>query len=374
MTRQEIASEIRANFDAWYVRNFLDAKAGRIGGISYSRAGALDDAKAGASARARFIWYSSAYDRGLLDHTEPLKPDEARFLVSNPLVAFQLALGITDLRGLRCYRRGLTAQVNRLQRRSYRARYYDRDNERRRRLAAERRKITRRTTLNPCPTPEQFLAAFERRGESAEAKVRFGGMVHDLECYVDNCLKYDENGEICGRNGGIKAWIAVNLPQLNGRYKTIMRYKAFAKRLRQAAEIPDPVPTSAIYDGLPETGPVRGELDVAATQGGGGGTRDAVGEYYAFNSHDWKKAALLKSLAEARRRLDGCGGVFAELDRAVDEWQETRPGEGHAVGCVSGRAGHAPFREDGRSIRTEPSAGLVITTDIPASKPERKPR
>ena len=337
MTRQEIASEVRANFDAWYVRNFLDGKAGRIGGVSYSRAGALDDAKAGASARARFIWYSSAYDRGLLDHTQPLKLDEVRFLVSNPLVAFQLALGITDLRGLRCFRRGLTAQVNRLQRRSYRARYYDRDNERRRRLAAERRKITRRTTLNPCPTPEQFLVAFERRGESAEAKVRFGGMVHDLECYVDNCLKYDENGEICGRNGGIKAWIAVNLPQLNGRYKTIMRYKAFAKRLRQAAEIPDPVPTSAIYDGLPEIGPVRTGQDAAATQvtgaahGGAGEMgrrgRNTVREYYAMNSYDRKKAALLKSLEEARWRLDGHRGVFAELDRAVDEWLDTRPRE-----------------------------------------------
>ena len=286
MTRQDIAEEVKENFRAWFARNFVNARVGRIGGVSYTRAGSLDDDLAGMSAQARFVWYATAYERGLLDHTEPLKVDEMRFLVSNPLIAFQLALGVTDLRGLRCYRRGLTAQVNRLQQRSYRARYYARDNERRRRLAAERRKITRRTTLNPCPTPAEFLAAFERRGDSVEAKVRFGGMVHDLECYVDNCLKYDENGEICGRNGGIKAWIANNLPQLNGRYKTIMRYKAFAKRLRQAAGIPDPVPTAAVYDG--------------------------VRDHYALDSH----------IQEARAVLAGCGNVFADLMAAVEAWSD----------------------------------------------------
>ena len=307
MTRGEIAEEVRENFRAWCERNFVDGMYGRIGNVSYARAGTLDDVKAGASARSRFLWYVTAYERGLLDHTEPLQLDELRFLASNPLIAFQLALGITDLRGLRCYRRGLSAQVNRLQQRSYRARYYDRDNARRRRLAAERRKITRRTTLNPCPTPAQFLAAFERRGESVKARIRFGGMVHDLECYVDNCLKYDENGDICGRNGGIKAWIANNLPQLNGRYKTIMRYKALAKRLRQAAEIPDPVPTSAIYDGVP----VRDAI-----------TKGQTREHYAFNSHSAAGRGLERRLEEARGRMAGCGNVFDAVFGRVVEWGE----------------------------------------------------
>lgn len=323
MTTREITAEVKESFHAWFERNFVDGRAGRIGGTPYARAGALDDVLAGTTRRSRFIWYADAYERGLLDHTEPLKLDEMRFLLSNPLVAFQLALGITDLRGLRCYRRGLSAQVNRLQQRSYRARYYARDNERRRHLAAERRKITRRTTLNPCPTPAQFLAAFERRGESVEAKIRFGGMVHDLECYVDNCLKYDENGEICGRNGGIRAWIANNLPQLNGRYKTIMRYKALAKRLRQAAGIPDPVPTSAVYDGAP--------------------VRVAVGEgetldYYALNSHSFA-GSLAAGLEVARQKMAVCGNVLEEAFRTVDVWLAqqndrggTEDGQDHAGG------------------------------------------
>ena len=307
MTRQEISNEVKANFNAWFARNFQDGRIGRIGGVSYTRAGSLDDELAGTTRTSRFIWYAGAYERGLLDHTEPLNLDEWGFLLSNPLIALQLALGVTDLRGLRCYRRGLTAQVNRLQQHSYRARYYARDNERRRRLAAERRKMTRRTTLNPCPTPEQFLEAFERRGESMEAKVRFVWMVHDLECYVDNCLRYDENGEICGRNGGIKAWIANNLPQLNGRYKTIMRYKALAKRLRQAAGIPDPVPTSAVYDGVPAWDvPVEGETQ----------------DYYAVKSQGRAGVGLRERLVEARQNMAACRNVLEEAFRAVDAWLE----------------------------------------------------
>ena len=329
MTRQELTKEVKASFDAWFARNFVDGQCGRIGGVSYARAGALDDVKAGSSARSRFVWYAMAYERGLLDHTEPLRLDEMRFLLSNPLVAFQLALGVTDLRGLRCYRRGLSAQVNRLQQRSYRARYYDRDNERRRRLAAERRKITRRTTLNPCPTPEQFLAAFEKRGESVEAKVRFGGMVQDLECYVDNCLKYDENGEICGRNGGIRAWIANNLPQLNGKYKTIMRYKALAKRLRQAAGISDPVPTSAVYDGVAAEAmppPLEGRR-----------------EHYALNSR----------FVEARRRLEACGNVLEEVWRAAEGWVCVGNGGEDGQSRKGGHHGAGGRRDRERGERTD---------------------
>ena len=307
MTHLEFSREVKANFQAWIERNFVNQRAGRIGGITYTRAGSLDDELAGSTRESRFLWYVDAYERGLLDHTEPLSLDEMRFLVSNPLVAFQLALGITDLRGLRCYRRGLTAQINRLQQRSYRARYYRRDNERRRRLAAERRKLTRRTTTSPCPTPEQFLDAFERRTESVEAKIRFGGMVHDLECYVDNCLRYDENGDICGRNGGIKAWIAINLPQLAGRYKTIMRYKSLAKRLRQAAGIPDPVPTSAIFDGVT----ARDADKVQERQ-----------DHYPLNSHYAQGQLLALRLAEARVRMADCGNVFDEVFRRVEEWCE----------------------------------------------------
>ena len=129
--------------------------------------------------------------------------------------------------------------------------YYAREKERRRALAAERRKIRRRSTTAPMPTPEEVMAAWNARKESREAMVRLGGMLHDLECYVDSCLRFDEGGNVVGRNGGIRGWIRENLPELFPKYKTLMRYKAMAVRLRQATGTKDPTPTSALLDAKP---------------------------------------------------------------------------------------------------------------------------
>ena len=126
--------------------------------------------------------------------------------------------------------------------------YYARETERRRRLAEERRKIKRRRTTAPMPTPEDLMAAWEARKESREAMVRLGGMLQDLECYVDNCLRFDDGGNVVGRNGGIRGWIRENVPELFPKYKTLMRYKAMAVRLRQATGTKDPTPTSALLD------------------------------------------------------------------------------------------------------------------------------
>ena len=131
--------------------------------------------------------------------------------------------------------------------RSIRRPFYDaRETERRRKLAAECRKVKRRRTTAPVPTPEELLAAWRARKESREAMVRLGGMLHDLECYVDNCLRFDDAGDVIGRNGGIRGWLKENLPELSPKYKTLMRYKALAVRLRQATDTKDPTPTAAL--------------------------------------------------------------------------------------------------------------------------------
>jgi len=129
--------------------------------------------------------------------------------------------------------------------------YYAREKERRRMLAAERRKIRRRRTTAPMPTPEEVMAAWNARKESREAMIRLGGMLHDLECYVDNCLRFDDSGDVVGRNGGIRGWLKENLPELFPKYKTLMRYKAMAIRLRQATGTKDPTPTSALLNANP---------------------------------------------------------------------------------------------------------------------------
>ena len=129
--------------------------------------------------------------------------------------------------------------------------YYVRETERRRELAAARRKVTRRTTTASMPTVGDVRAAWNARRESREAMIRLGGMLQDLECYVDNCLRFGESGEVVGRNGGIKGWLSENVPELLPKYKTLMRYKAMAVRLRQATGTKDPKPTCALLGETP---------------------------------------------------------------------------------------------------------------------------
>ena len=124
--------------------------------------------------------------------------------------------------------------------------YYAQETERRRALAMSRRKIKRRSTLSKMPTPELILEAWNRRKDSKEAMIRLGGIMQDLECYVDNCLKIDDTGKVVGRNGGIRGWLKENLPDLFPKYKTLMRYKAMAIKLRQATGTKDPVPTQRL--------------------------------------------------------------------------------------------------------------------------------
>jgi hypothetical protein len=100
--------------------------------------------------------------------------------------------------------------------------------------------------MAPMPTPSDILTAWNERKSSREAMIKLGGMMHDLECYVDNCLKFDDVGNVIGRNGGIRGWLGDNLPELLPKYKTLMRYKALAVRLRQATGTKDPKPTSKL--------------------------------------------------------------------------------------------------------------------------------
>ena len=56
---------------------------------------------------------------------------------------------------------------------------------------------------------------------------------------------------LVGRNRGIRGWLAENLPELSDKYKTLMRYKAMAIRLRQATGTKDPKPTASLLDEKP---------------------------------------------------------------------------------------------------------------------------
>ena len=147
--------------------------------------------------------------------------------------------------GVTALRHETTRQIERTKHEAMRPFYYIQEKSRRQAMAAERRRIRMRHTLNPCPTKEQILDAWTKVKESPKALLRFGSLLEDLECYVDNSLRRTEDGVIIGRRPGIKGWLQTEIPALYLKYTTVMAYKATAKRMRQVIGLRDPIPLSA---------------------------------------------------------------------------------------------------------------------------------
>ena len=143
-------------------------------------------------------------------------------------------------------RKELTRRIDRARHEIVRPHYYVKEKARRQALAEERRRIRMRMTLNRCPTRDEILDAWVKVKESNEDLLRFGSLMEDLECYVDNSLRRTEDGIIVGRRPGIKGWLQMEIPALYLKYTTVMACKAAAKRMRQVLDISDPLPLSAV--------------------------------------------------------------------------------------------------------------------------------
>ncbi len=139
-------------------------------------------------------------------------------------------------------RRKIDMHLHRLRRPSY----YETERARRLGLTEQRRRIRRRTTINARPSAEQLREAFLHARDSVESMVRLGSLMEDLECYIDNSLVFGEDGKIIARNGGIRRYIQSEIPDLYDSYKTLMRYKALARKFRQAVGISDPIPAASV--------------------------------------------------------------------------------------------------------------------------------
>ena len=182
----------------------------------------------------------------------PERGRKTTFGLVGPAQSFEIialalsAVGLNPCDSTGLGRREASRNVARLKSAVRRPSYYAAENERRRKLAAARRQIGRRATCNACPTKEQILDAWIVRRRSHEDAIRFGSLIEDLECYIDNTLRRTEDGVIIGRNPGIKGWLKEHIPALAERYTTVMRYKAAAKKLKQITELRDPVPLNAI--------------------------------------------------------------------------------------------------------------------------------
>ena len=118
-----------------------------------------------------------------------------------------------------------------------------------RRTGAPIRRLCRRS-VNPAPSPEVLAAAFEAaRGRGrVEEKLRCGSLLLDLEATVDSSLVRTADGEITGRNPGLRGWIGEHLPRLLAHYASLMQYRRLAQAFREAHGLRDPHPASVLLD------------------------------------------------------------------------------------------------------------------------------
>ncbi len=194
----------------------------------------------------RAFWYE-AYRNG---HTLGHVPRTFGAFFSRNARTFEekasLLLALAALFGVYTMATLLHRRLSLLAKRLRRPTYYERERERRRKLAEARREIRRHQTLNPRPTFDAIRAALRVARGSPEDALRLGSLLEDLECFVDNTLVHDAQGQIVGRRGGIKRLLQREAPDLFAKYSTIMRYKAMAKRFRQACGSAEPVPPAML--------------------------------------------------------------------------------------------------------------------------------
>ena len=82
------------------------------------------------------------------------------------------------------------------------------------------------------PTAEMLRKYWLASRRSLEGRLLLGSLMGDLSVTVDASYVRGDDGEIVGRQGGIKGWMERNAPDMMRHYKTLMHYKAVADKFR----------------------------------------------------------------------------------------------------------------------------------------------
>ena len=109
-------------------------------------------------------------------------------------------------------------------------------------------------SAKPAPTGDEVREQFEKaRGRGkVEEKIRLGSMLLDAEATTDSSLIRDNDGEIVGRNGGLRGWIFDNCPDLLPHYAALTGYRRLAWEARDSEDLFDPVPAELLLVTDPE--------------------------------------------------------------------------------------------------------------------------
>ena len=107
-------------------------------------------------------------------------------------------------------------------------------------LARKALHVTHEHARHRPPTPEMLLKYWTLSRSSLEGKILLGSLLGDLSVAVDASYVRGDDGEIVGRQGGIRGWLEKNAPALSPHYKTMMHYKAVADKFRLVCGLQEP--------------------------------------------------------------------------------------------------------------------------------------
>ena len=81
-----------------------------------------------------------------------------------------------------------------------------------------------------------------------EEKIRLGSMMLDIEATVDSSLVRNTDGEIVGRNPGLRGWLRENCPAMMGHYRVLMDCRQLADKFRKVHGVRDPLPAAILLE------------------------------------------------------------------------------------------------------------------------------
>ena len=120
--------------------------------------------------------------------------------------------------------------------------------------SVQKRETSPSPSLRGTPDASDIDAAWRIVPRTIQDALRIGSRLLDLEPTVDNSFVWKENArsgrrEIVARHAGIKGWLQLHCPTV--RYKTAMRYKKLASRLRTICGVPGNVPLEWLLPDAP---------------------------------------------------------------------------------------------------------------------------
>ena len=119
-------------------------------------------------------------------------------------------------------------------------------------MGRKKKFVVRPWSFSPCPTADELRAAWANRRKSTKDFVWLLSVLGELTCHTDCSLEHLGGfGNIAGRKGGLKAFIAREAPELVGKYKSISRHATLAYRLKKAFDIYPPAALSLMHPDLP---------------------------------------------------------------------------------------------------------------------------